>query len=102
ADAAAAAKITTILRLHHHDDVVHHRAVARASFGGLYPLVLGPAWIDGKELIFDRALFRNRIRLVSHVDDLIGLADLPALDKLARLGQIGRIALRAAVFDPAR
>src|SRR6185295_1785252 len=76
-------------------------AVARTALGSFDPFVLGETGIGKEILIADFALGGDVERLVGHINDLVGLADLPADGELSRRRQVGLGAFGRAGVNPA-
>src|SRR4029079_15623324 len=59
-----------------------------------------PAGIDDEMVILDHSFRRNVHRFIAHVNNLVRLADDPALDELPRRRQLRSVTFGAAVIDP--
>ena len=81
------------------EDVMDHLAVARTALGRLHPDVLLEAGVHDEPLIVQHAGGRH-LELLGHREDLVRLADLPALDELQRGRQILVVALASTGVDP--
>ncbi len=80
-------------------DVMDDLAVARTALGRLHPDVLLEAGVHDEPLIVQHAGGRH-LELFGHREDLVRLADLPALDELHGRRQVLVVSLLGALVDP--
>ena len=82
------------------DDVVHDAPIAGSHFDALDPGVFLESRRHHDPLVIDRPRGRDAERL-RHLEDLVGLADVPAVEEGQRSGCLPRIALGRAAIGPA-
>ena len=84
---------------HEGEHVVDHVPPVRPHLRPHDPLVLVEVRRNDQVLVVDRALRLDEERL-GHLEHQVGLADVPSVDELQRLGSVLRIAARGSGLDP--